>query len=74
MTDERRAYTLKCLCGFTREKHIGRPPAKCPQCGAKPEPDGLNRAMRRKLAREMRRSKGLSTSSPSPDLEPGNAA
>jgi hypothetical protein len=57
MTDERRAYTLKCLCGFTREKHIGRPPAKCPQCGAKPEPDGLNRAMRRKLAREMKRRK-----------------
>lgn len=52
-----RSYTLKCLCGFTRERHIGRPPAKCPQCGAKPEPSGLNRAMRRRLARDLKRLK-----------------
>lgn len=71
MTDERRAYTLKCVCGFTRKKHIGRPPKVCPQCGAKPEPDGMNRAMRRKLAREMRRG---NTTVGSPDLEPQDAA
>lgn len=84
MTDQRRAYTLKCLCGFTRPNHIGRPPKVCPQCGAKPEPDGLNRAMRRKLAREMRKSKGLDPeimpgrnaiiTGVTPDLEPPSAA
>lgn len=69
MGDERRAYLLKCVCGYER-KHIGRPPKTCPQCGGGPEPSGMNRAMRRKLAREMRKSKGLTA----PDLEPPSAA
>ena len=71
MSDQRRAYLLKCVCGFER-KHIGRPPKKCPQCGGGPEPSGLNRAARRKLAAQLRR--GEVKPYVEPDPEPQDAA
>ncbi len=66
-----RGYTLECVCGLKR-KHIGRPPAKCPACGAGREPAGMNRYARRKLAAQLRR--GEVKPEVSPDLEPQDAA
>jgi hypothetical protein len=62
--------TVSCVCGY-KAKHIGQPPTKCPKCGAGREQPGLNRKLRRQLARQLRHSKRAELA---PDLEPPDAA